>query len=397
MKLLVLLLGLALALGAAVGLGINELTASGSAARSGKLRVAAAKQSPPGRYVQGAALVDDHGRRPLSEPGLAPLVGGSGPIAAPSPDGRLIAYNSWRWTKRIDWTLSFGQQGIETGDALGLPRLRVLDLQSGKDDALEPGTFSIAWRSDGALAYVRGDPVSYRANLPFLDDVYVRARPTGKVQAWTTQPDRYLVDGWAGTTLIVERGQPGGGGDILALDQPGSVRVLARSSTFLAISPEGNHVLVAQGVADVPDPKVSLVDVSSGKAIASMPISSIADPTTGMPIQWIGGPGDWRGGDVALTASSGLVVLNAGSDRLAVEQVLHLDSATRPNGMLWEPRFTDDSARSIVTWSDVPGSGEQSRSVQFTCDRYALRCARGAEVPSAEAPRPVYDESGGAR
>ena len=79
------------------------------------------------------------------------------------------------------------------------------------------------------------------------------------------------------------------------------------------------------------------------------------------------------------------------------EQVLHLESATKPNGVLYEPRFTDDSTRTIVAWSDVPGTEiqGQSQSVQFVCDRYALRCSRGTPVPSTEAPRPVYDQSGG--
>jgi hypothetical protein len=277
-----------------------------------------------------------------------------------------------------------------------MPRLRVLDLKSGADDAVEPGSFSAAWRSDGALAYVRGAPPPYRANTPYLRDVIVRARADAPGAAWTTDPDRYLVDAWAGRTLIVERGVPGGTPDILALDGPGSPRTLAEQAAFLAVSPEGRDVLVAKGLLAGPTPSIALIDVASGETKASLDLAGATDPVSGQAVEWVMGPAAWLHDRVVVAASSGLLVLRTGSS-LGVEQVLHLDSATKADGILYEPRFTDDTTHTIVTWSDVPGTGSQAQSVQFVCDRYALRCDRGAAVPSAEAPRPVYDESGGDR
>ena len=167
---------------------------------------------------------------------------------------------------------------------------------------------------------------------------------------------------------------------------------------FLAVSPDGRSMLVAKGVVDGPAPSVSLVDVASGEVKASLDLGSVLDPVTGRAVEWVLGPAAWRDDHVVVAASPGLLVLHAGSE-FSVEQVLHIDSATKPNGVLLEPRFTDDTTRTIVAWSDVPGtdSQAQAQSVQFVCDRYALRCDRGAAVPSTEAPRPVYDESGGDR
>ena len=95
-----------------------------------------------------------------------------------------------------------------------------------------------------------------------------------------------------------------------------------------------------------------------------------------------------------MPTSSGLLVVRATSSALGVEQVIHVDSATQPNGRLWEPRFEDASTRTIVTWSDLSGP-QSGHSAQLVCDRYALTCTRGGAVSFSQAPRAVFDESGG--
>ena len=116
--------------------------------------------------------------------------------------------------------------GDDGPDPLGTPTPRIHDTHGNRDRALEPGTFGAAWRADGALAYARGDPVSYRANLPYLTNVVVRASATADPLAWTEQADRYRVYGWAGDRLIVTRGQEGGEADAEVLDRPGKIRLL---------------------------------------------------------------------------------------------------------------------------------------------------------------------------
>jgi hypothetical protein len=396
MKRLVLV-GSALTLGAATGLGIRLVTAGGAPPRSGRATVTRATRAAAGPVVRGRILVPaGAARRRLALPASAPLVGNLGPVAAPSPDGRSVAYNTWRWHRPIDWEQPLAAQGIATGDALGTPQLRVLDMADGTESALEPGSLSPAWRHDGALAYARGVHATYRANEPYLRVVVVRRTPGADPAVWLGQPDRYTVQAWAGHTLVVRRDVPGGNADILAVDGPGSARPLATQVDLLAVSPDGSEALVAENVAETTSPAVRLVQVRDGREIARMPIASIVDPAAAASISWVNGPGDWRGDHVVVSSSTGLVVLRIRSGSIALEQVIHVDSATRPNGAFYEPRFTDEGAHTIVTWADLPATGGR-QSAQFVCDRYALTCDEGAAVPADAAPRPVYDESGGDR
>jgi len=310
----------------------------------------------------------------------------------PSRNAASIAYNTWHWAKQIDWHQSLGSQGIQTGDALGTPTLHVHDERSDADTALGPGTFSAAWRADGALAYVRGTSSAYLANTPYLRDVVVRRTVTAKPETWSSSPDRYVVVGWAKRTLIVADQIPGGGVDLVAFTGPGSSHPLAANGEPLAISPDGSAVLVAESPADSSAPAVRLVAVSDAHEVARIPLARIVDPVTGTAVTWITGPAHWLGDRVVASTSSGLVVFRATPSSASVEQVLHVDSATRPNGMLYEPRFTDSDTRTIVAWSDVAYG---SQAAQLVCDRFRLTCSEGTPVSTDVAPRPIYDQSGG--
>ena len=379
----------------AVALSIHLVTAGGSAPHSGRVSIGQMQTPPVGRLVRGRLLTGfARGRSVLALPAAAPLVGNLGPVAAPSRDRRYVAYNTWRWARPIDWQRSLDEQGISTGDALGLPQLHVRDLRTANDAALEPGTFSVAWRADDAIAYARGTTPDYRANTPFLADVVVRRQLAGEPVVWSAEPGRYLVEGWAGQHLIVRRQVPGETGELLVFDGPGLVRPLAADADLIAISPSGATVVIAEGAANSQAPSIRLLSVVDGSEQARLELAEIVDPVTREPVEDVGGIGSWRGNRVVAAASSGLVVLRAASGRLSAEQVLHVDTATRPGGGFYEPQFADDDERTIVTWADLPASGGRE-SAQFVCDRYALACDEGPPVPSARAPRPVYDPSGG--
>jgi hypothetical protein len=142
----------------------------------------------------------------------------------------------------------------------------------------------------------------------------------------------------------------------------------------------------------VPDPASAVLDPFTETPTLSL-ICEIVDPVTKAPLDDVTGIGSWRGDDVVAASSAGLVVLRARDGHLSVEQVLHVDPAAKPGGGFYEPQFSDDG-RTIVTWADLPRTGGRE-SAQFVCDRYALTCDESAPVPSASAPRPVYDPSGG--
>jgi hypothetical protein len=393
MKRIVLLGSTLLAL--AIALSIQLVTARGTAARSGRATVRQTAALPHGRLVRGRFL-SGFGKSELALPfaASAPLVANLGPVAAPSRDRRFLAYNTWHWAKPIDWQRSLEEQGVATGDPLGRPQLHVLDLRDGTDLALDPGSFSVAWRRDGAIAYARGNPPDYRANTPFATDVVVRLRADAAPGVWSEGPGWYLVEGWAGRRLIVRTESAGGGGGLLVFDRPGSERPLADDAELIAISPSGADVLVAQGSADAAAPAVRLVSVGDGAERARLELRAILDPVTGTPVSDVVGLGSWQGDRIVAATSSGLVVFRASGGELSVEQVLHVASASRPGGGFYEPRFAGDDEHTIVTWADLPATGGRE-SAQFVCDRYALTCDEGAAVSSGRAPRPVYDPSGG--
>ena len=389
------LLGSVLALGAATGLSIHLVTAGGSSARSGRVTLKHTRGAPRGALVLGRKLLGV-GAAPtmLAASASAPLVGNIGPVAAPSRDGRYIAYNTWRWTKTIDWQQSLSAQGIHAGDPLGTPTLRIRDVRKRVESALEEGSMSVAWRSDGAVAYVRGIDPSYRANKPYLREVVVRARIGAPPVVWSRSPEPYVVQGWAGRRLIVRRDVEGGSPDLLVFDAPRSARPLASHAELLAISPSGSDVLVAESLSDTPDPAIRLVSVTDGREEGRIRLSEIVDPVSGGRLSLVVGLGNWRHDRVVVPSSSGLLVLHVSGGTLSVDQVLHVDSATQPGGGFYEPRFTGDDEHTIVTWADLPASSGK-QSAQFVCDRYALTCTQGAPLSSSAAPRPIFDESGG--
>ena len=253
---------------------------------------------------------------------------------------------------------------------------------------------SLAWRDDGALAYVRGDPPAYRANLPFLANVLVRTA-NGGVEQWSADAARYEVAAWAGKTLLVQKDSAGGAPDLVAFDGPRSSRTLATSVLFLGVTPDGRDALVAQTAADDPHPRIRLVRVADGTEVASIAIADARDPVTDDPLLGVYGPGGWRGERVVLPSETGLLVLRVDTGSIAVDQVIHVDAATKADASLLEPRFVDD--RTITAWGGVPGTAPHMQVAQYVCDRVALTCTRSAPITPAEAPRPVYDLSGGAQ
>jgi hypothetical protein len=382
-------------LAVAVALSIHLVTAGRTAARSGRVAIHHTAALPQGSIVRGRSLAGFAASTITLPVGAsAPLVGNLGPVAAPSRNGRYLAYNTWRWAKPIDWQRSLHEQGIDTGDLLGTPQLHLLDLRAGGDVPLEPGSFSVAWRADGAIAYARGRSADYRANTPFLADVVVRRGVDEAAVTWSAAPDRYLVQGWAGVHLIVRRADDTGRGTLAAFDGPGSPRVLADDAELLAISPSGSDIVVASGAARSSGPTIRRIAVVDGTEEARLDLAGIVDPVTHGAVSDVVGLGSWHGDSVVVAASAGLVVFRVSGHDLSAEQVLHVDAASRPGGGFYEPQFAGRGERTIVTWADLPASGGRE-SAQFVCDRYLLSCSESAPVPSSRAPRPVYDPSGG--
>jgi hypothetical protein len=177
---------------------------------------------PPGLFTVGDRLYGAPSRSPiqLADAPVTPLAGWMSPAALPSPDGRYLAYNLWRKLRADDPTRSWSDQGIEPGDPLAVPQIRLLDLELGGDELLADGAYSVAWRGDGALAYARGVERAYRAFVPYETELVVRTSG-GTEQRWSTQPAQYVAVAWAADNLIAYRISAGEHVDTLVFSRRG--------------------------------------------------------------------------------------------------------------------------------------------------------------------------------
>jgi hypothetical protein len=340
---------------------------------------------PPAVYTVGRALLGlpGHDRVTLAAAPVTPLAGWLTPVAIPSPDGRFVAYNAWRELREDDPALSWEDQGIEAGDPLARPSIRLHDLRTGKDSAYVVGAFSLAWRGDGAIAYFKGAGHDYRAGLRYVGDVFVRDSVNAPPQRWTEKTDRYVVAGWAGSSLIVYRVRAGEALDVLAFDGPGRQRVLASDGGIVAISPDGTSAFVEHG-PETGRPRVDLIAISNGTKLASLDLSTV-DPAVGV----VGYAGDWQGDFVAAPSASGLVVFRVSGGRIDLARTMR---AAAGQGVA-EPRFVGPSR--VTGWTSSSSGG-----AFVDCDRVSGRCARTVPLPTARGVdgfpawrRPVYNPS----
>jgi hypothetical protein len=338
---------------------------------------------PPALYAVGARVFGlPGGPTRLAAPPVAPLAGWLTPAAVPSTDRRYLAYNAWEELRPDDPALSWSDQGIEPGDALATPSIRLYDTSSGTDEVLEEGAFSLAWRSDGALAYFKGSERDYRAGVPYVGDVVVRASVDGAPEVWSPESARYVVAAWAGQRLVAYREGEGEALDVVVLDGPGRMRVLARDYALVAISPDGQSAFLERGPAEG-RPEVRVVDVGDGTELASLDLTTV-DPAVGA----VGYAGDWRADRVVASSVSGLAVFRVQADSIALDQSFEVEGAPT------EPRFGEASER-VTAWTSEPAGG-----VFLDCDLVAPRCGRAVPLPDARGVhgfptwrRPLYNPS----
>jgi hypothetical protein len=358
---------------------VTSACGSTSSERSGSPPAA----RPPALYTVGKTLlgIPGQGHVRLASAPVTPLAGWLTPAAVPSPDGRYVAYNAWRALRKDDPALSWKDQGISPGDPLARPSIRLRDLQSGSDRPLVTGGFSVAWRDDGAVAYVEGAERDYRAGVPYVGRIVVRDSAVAKERAWT-DVDRYVVVGWAGATLIAYREREGEALDLLALDGPGKPRVLASDAGLVAISPDGSEALVERGPETGP-PRVQLLSVASGARLASLDLTNV-DPAVGV----VAYAGDWQDDLAVASSTSGLALFRVGEHSISLVRAIRATG-----GNVAEPRFADGAR--ITGWTSTSSGG-----AFVDCNRLTDRCGRAVPLPLARGAqgfptwrRPVYNPS----
>lgn len=351
----------------------------------GLVRAQAESGSVPALYAVGASVFGlPGGPIRLEAPPVTPLAGWLTPAAVPSADGRYLAYNSWLELRDDDPMLSWEDQGIEIGDPLATPSIRIYDTRNRTDEELAGGAFSLAWRADGALAYFKGAEPDYRAGVSYVGDILVRGSLAAEPVVWSPERARYIVAGWAGPRLVAYREREGEALDVIVLDGPGRMRVLAAGSALVAISPDGEGAFVEQGPAEG-RPTVRALDLASGRETAALDLTRV-DPAVGT----VGYAGDWQGDRVVASSASGLALFRVTSGNIVLERTLRVEATA-----VAEPRFGDSSGRRVKAWTSV-----RRAEVFLDCDFAVGRCDRLMPLPEAKGVhgfpvwrRPLYNPS----
>jgi hypothetical protein len=290
----------------------------------------------------------------------ATLLGTLAPVAIPAPGG--------------DGALAY------TSSLNRTPTVRVYEPATRRDTVVATSALSAAWGRPG-LAYFKASRPRLADPRTYLGHVVVRQAPRAPPRRWTPAEGRYIVAAWAQRRLLVYRLRPGWP-DLLVLDGPRRVRVLARSGALVAVSPDGRRVFVSTYGAQ--PAVVRVLDVASGREEARVRLG-------GEGVRWVTESGSWVGTDVVAPASAGLVVFSVAPRRITVAQILRFQAGRFP---VSEPR-ADRAGRHIFAWLELAAQPRQAiaDAQLLRCDRLTLRCATVATGSSADPPRPLYNPS----
>jgi hypothetical protein len=326
-----------------------------------------AAATPP--YVFGDVVVRDGRETRLAQPLAAPFLGPYEPLAIASPDGGSLVYHAWEGPLR------------GAGPAL----LRRHDFSTGADEVLVRGAQSFAWRSDGAVAYMRSARPRYveqaRGIPPVtVGHVEVRPSPDGRAERWSSDLTGYVVRAWARRTLLVEvrpslvlpDTQPAQG--IYAFEGPRRARRLPITD-LIAVSPDGARVVGRWQPSDAPSATVRLVDVASGRTLAQTRVGAGGS-----------GFGEWRGDTVVavtwIRGKSSLAVLRVTPTSLTTSRTFSLDDraglAGRFGAHFHLPRFV--AADEVVVTVTTVNEDETSKVRFLTCDLASQRCRSGRNL-----------------
>jgi hypothetical protein len=258
------------------------------------------------------------------------------------------------------------------------PSVVIGDVGSDEPLVVDEGAYSIAWRSDGAIAYVKAlqpdvtDPREYEGH------VVVRPAPAGAAARWSDEPGRYVVAAWARERLLVYRLREGWP-DLFVLDGPRRARALGRTG-LIAVSPDGERVAVTDfGAAP---PRVRVLELASGREAAAADIGEVG---------WILHAGAWEGDVVVAAAEGAIVVLRVGQAAIELLEALRFEDAELPASVA-EPQL---EGRRVTAWGEVEARARQPLpgSALVECELGGGGCRALRHLPAGAEPRPVFNPS----
>ncbi|MBI3969437.1 MAG: hypothetical protein HY329_27650 [Chloroflexi bacterium] len=311
-----------------------------------------------------------------------------------SPDRRWLVYGAI--SDQIPEDVRLQPHYWPPKDDAAFPALRLLDTHTGADTVLADLACAPAWGSTGRIAYVKGAAPRRGDRSSFPGQIVVRDGLRGSERAWTSRPEEYGELVWAQDRLLATRKQPLDGGgwawDLVVLDGPGQIRLLAHHAGLVAISPDGTKALIShlEGVMDPAVPshqwaaKLQLVRLVDGRPMAELDLigSGVAYLYSGT---WSGdlvvAPGKSRYGSVH--AAGLLALLDVRTAKPTLQEVFAFTWPSRRAGHgtimyggVAQPRLLDAAAARFGGWYGVGGG-----FWYLECEPAAQRCIRSDPTP----------------
>lgn len=337
-------------------------------------------------FVAGDTLLIEDQIVPLGGLTLAALTGDVTPTAVLDASETHLLYSSFEYVRDFDFRESWSDLGIELGDPIGRPNIRLFNLDSGEDELLIPGAGSFALDAAGRLAYFKGDNLDYLNGETYLGSVVVRPSVKGEPETWIDIPGKYAVIAWAGPGVLFYAysdeavGEETGLGGLYISRGPGRYQWLGTATALVAVSPDGTRALLTSYSEGTPVMK--LIDLETSGTIASLQTPAL-EASTGEAVDYVEGNGWWVGDRIVASTDSGLLVFKQTGNALEIEKWIARDKKAFPLDFI-EPRLTPDGSR-IVAWTPIKGHGGEARGrlyVWVECDIGSGRCEHS--LPSKE-------------
>jgi hypothetical protein len=377
----------------AVGVGWAAIRSSGSTG-DGRTRPLSLKQDAEALVGTGMARLVGRrlyaGSDPISDELAAGeelrvnIAGSLVPLAVrEDPVTDVVVYSAWRQWAPTPQPTAERASAQPKPVIVGTPSIRVWRGVGGTDELVADGAYSPVVASGGVIAYAKGVTAELRSDGPYLARIVVGSLTSPSTTWWTTTPGRYVPLAWAGSHLVTYTvdGEDEST-DVMVYSGPDSSRTLMPSATFIAVSPNGRRVAVAdqQGT-------MSIIDVASGSIVDAVSLGGRQDSSTELGVARPGG--DWRGSRIVASTARGLMVLDT-------VPTLHLAAVHRytdaMSGGISEPQFVDDDT--VIGTARLPDGAStatppESRAptALVVCTLSTSACARGSIGPTTFAWR----------
>ena len=263
-------------------------------------------------------------------------------------------------------------QAVHRGESIvarelsAIPVLRLLDAATGADTLFAEPAVGPAWASDGRIAYLQLVDEHHLRNQAQPKRIVVQASLHEPAAVWTTEPAAYAGLIWAGSRLLVLRGHADPHRyprtDLLVLDGPDSMRVLAESAYVVALSPDGTRALVTYNDAASLTPEllqvwstmsIALIRIQDGMVLDQLRLPKVGVHALGADGHWVNDRVVVHYGylpDGPIRGTPLMVVLNVAHDRVRFEHQFGLAEGD-------PPRIPRDRGPAYARWLDADHSG----------------------------------------